>query len=196
MILRIDHVSVAVRQGDRARHFFETVMGAVAGSGAVDEDMKFRWNIFSLGDMSRLELIYPTEAGSFLDGFLENRDGGVHHITLQTADIHRTKAQLDAQRIPFFGFKDDDPDWKELFIHPRDAFGVLIQIAEFNADDFLNETVKFTGKKRWEVSPTKDGCQLSIAHPGGGKAAATLDREETRQLANELILSIKRDNQA
>jgi methylmalonyl-CoA/ethylmalonyl-CoA epimerase len=196
MILRIDHVSVAVREGHRARRFFETLMGAIAGAGAVDAAMKYRWNIFSLGDMSRLELLSPTGKGSFLDGFLKRREGGVHHITLQTADIQQTKQKLTEQGLPFFGFSDDDPHWKELFIHPRDAFGVLIQIAEFNADDFLNETVKFTGKKPWAVSPTKDGCQLSIAHPGGGKAAVALDREETRQLANELILSIKRENQA
>ncbi len=186
MILRVDHVSIAVRDPARARRFFEKLMGAVPGAAAVDETTKYRWQIFSLGDLSRLELIHPTGTGSFLDGFLKNRAGGVHHITLQTADIRRTRASLIAQEIPHFGFREDDPYWKELFIHPRDAFGVLIQIAEFNADDFLDASVKFTGKQRWSVTPTANGCRLAIAHPGGGKAAVTLDRKEALRLAQAL----------
>jgi catechol 2,3-dioxygenase-like lactoylglutathione lyase family enzyme len=39
MILRIDHVPIAVGDGVRARQFFEEVMGAVAGAGADDEAM-------------------------------------------------------------------------------------------------------------------------------------------------------------
>ena len=187
MILRIDHVSIAVRDGARARRFFETLMGAIAGEGAVDASMKYSWDIFSLGDMSRLELICPTETGSFLDGFLKGREGGVHHITLQTSDIQQTREQLKEQGVPFFGFKDDDPCWKELFIHPRDAFGVLIQIAEFNADDFLDASVKFPGGRKWEVNRTEDGCQLSLAHPGGGKATIELSLEEADRLAADLV---------
>jgi hypothetical protein len=55
-----------------------------SGAGAADEEMKYHWQIYSLGDMSRLELLHPTGPGSFLDGFLKEREGGVHHITLQT----------------------------------------------------------------------------------------------------------------
>jgi methylmalonyl-CoA/ethylmalonyl-CoA epimerase len=73
-----------------------------------------------------------------------------------------------------------------LFIHPRDAFGVLIQIAEFNADDFLDESVKFAGDRKWEVSPTGRGCRLTIAHPGGGKSMVELSQEEAASLAAEL----------
>ena len=118
MILRIDHVSIAVRDYDKARRFFQQLMGAVAGAGTVDETMKYRWQVFSLGDMSRLELIHPTGPGSFLDGFLENRQGGVHHITLQTADIHQAKTLLAENAIAYFGFKEYGDSWKELFIHP------------------------------------------------------------------------------
>jgi len=186
MILRIDHVSIAVRDGEKARRFFQQLMGAIAGAGAADEKMKYHWQIFSLGDMSRLELIHPTGPGSFLDGFLKEREGGVHHITLQTADIHRAKALLEAHAIPYFGFKEYGDFWKELFIHPRDAFGVLIQIAEFNADDFLDESVKFPVDRKWEISPTGSGCRLTVAHPGGGKTVTELTRDEATALAAEL----------
>ena len=191
MISRIDHVSIAVRDYDKAQRFFQQLMGAVAGAGAVDETMKYRWQVFSLGDMSRLELLYPTGPGSFLDGFLENSKGGVHHITLQTADIHQAKTLLAEHAIPYFGFKEDDDSWKELFIHPRDAFGVLIQIAEFNADDFLDLSVKFSDGRKWTVTPTQTGCRLAISHPGGGKAVVELSSEEANRLAEALTQSRK-----
>ena len=186
MILRIDHVSIAVRDGEKARRFFQQQMGAIAGAGAADEKMKYHWQIFSLGDLSRLELIHPTGPGSFLDGFLKEREGGVHHITLQTADIHRAKSLLAEHAIPYFGFREYGDFWKELFIHPRDAFGVLIQIAEFNADDFLDESVKFAGNRKWEVLQTRRGCRLTIAHPGGGKAVVEFSPEEAASLAADL----------
>jgi methylmalonyl-CoA/ethylmalonyl-CoA epimerase len=186
MILRIDHISIAVQDYDKAKLFFQQLMGAVAGAGAIDEEMKYHWQIFSLGDMSRLELIHPTGPDSFLEGFLKTREGGVHHITLQTESLHQSRALLEAHAIPYFGFKEYGEAWKELFIHPRDAFGVLIQIAEFNADDFLDASVKFTGRQKWTVTPTDNGCRLAMAHPGGGKSVVDLTREEANQLGERL----------
>ena len=77
------------------------------------------WQIFSLGDLSRLEIISPTGEGSFLDGFLKDKEGGVHHITLQTPDLREAMANLDKQGIPFFGYNEYPGGvWKGIFIHP------------------------------------------------------------------------------
>jgi hypothetical protein len=63
---------------------------------------------------------------------------GPHHITIQVKDIQETRRALEERGIPAFGFSEDLPGWKELFIHPRDAFGTLIQFAEFNPLDWIN----------------------------------------------------------
>ena len=75
MISRIDHVSIAVKDQEKAEHFFRDILGAIAGAGAGDPATKFFWQIFSLGDLSRLEIISPTGEGSFLDGFLAEQGG-------------------------------------------------------------------------------------------------------------------------
>jgi len=187
MILSIDHVSIAVRDQQRAERFFREILGAVAGVGADDPGAKFFWQIFSLGDLSRLEIISPTAEGSFLEGFLKNREGGVHHMTLQTPDIGRAMAHLEAHGIPFFGFHEYPGGvWKEIFIHPRDAFGVLIQIAEFEAADWLAETVKLPPDTRWRVEKTESGAALVLAHPGGGTVSLDLTRGELTKLAAAL----------
>lgn len=192
MISRIDHVSIAVRDQEKAERFFRDILGAVAGAGAGDPISKFFWQIFSLGDLSRLEIISPTGEGSFLDGFLEGREGGVHHITLQTPDIYKAMAHLEAQGIPFFGYNEYPGSvWKEIFIHPRHAFGVLIQIAEFEALDWLSEKVKFSPDTRWQVEKTEIGATLIFAHPGGGKVSLNLNRGELKQLIASLEQAYK-----
>lgn len=186
MILRIDHVAVAVRDYDKAFSFFSGLFGAVPGSSFEDPGLKYRWQLMSLGDLSRFELLVSTGSGSFLEGFLAHREGGVHHITLQTPDIQKAAKILDSRGIPYFGYKAYGNNWKELFIHPRDAFGVLIQIAEFNADDWLSQAVKMPGEKKFEVTPDDAGCTLSIAHPGGGMVKISLTHDEIKKLRSDL----------
>ena len=122
MISRIDHIAIAVRDYPAAKAFFETILGALPGAAARDNHMKYEWENLYLGDLSRLELLRPTEEGSFLDPFLSSRQGGVHHITLQTPDIDHVKSVLEKENIPYFGYNEyTDAYWKELFIHPRNA---------------------------------------------------------------------------
>lgn len=191
MISRIDHVSIAVRDRKKAEGFFRDVLGAVACAGSEEPRMKYFWRLFSLGDLSRLEIISPTGKGSFLDGFLKSKEGGVHHITLQTPDLHKTMKYLKEQGIPFFGHTEYAGGvWKEIFIHPRHAFGVLIQIAEFHSDDWLSEKVKFPDGTKWQIEKTESGAILRFSHPGGGKVALELDHEELKKLMNELEQTI------
>lgn len=192
MIQRIDHVSIAVRDYEKARHFFQDLLGAIPGAGADDGSLKFFWKIFSLGDLSRIELITPTEAGSFLDGFLKNREGGVHHITLQVENIAQARQKLENAGIPYFGYHEYPGGvWKELFIHPKDAFGVLIQLAEFTADDWLAHEVRFQDSSKYRVAREGDSITLSFPHPGGGIFTATLSKEEARNLSVQIQNIVK-----
>jgi len=187
MISRIDHVSIAVIDQEKAERFFRDVLGAIDGTSAADPHTRFFWKLFSLGDLSRLEIISPTGQGSFLDNFLKDKEAGVHHITLQTPDIRKAMAHLEAHGIPFFGYNEyPEGIWKEIFIHPRHAFGVLIQIAEFTADDWLSNQVKFPAGTRWDIEKTNTGANLIFAHPGGGKVYLTMNRDELLQLKAKL----------
>jgi methylmalonyl-CoA/ethylmalonyl-CoA epimerase len=187
MISRIDHVSIAVRDYEKAEKFFQTLLGGIPGAAAQDPVTKYFWQIFSLGDLSRLELIKATAAGSFLDSFLSERDGGVHHITLQTPDIQETRRILEQNNIPYFGTNEYQGSyWKELFIHPRHAFGVLIQIAEFSPDDWLSKAVKLDEGRRWRVESNADTLSLCFSHPGGGHVRIELTREEAKDLIADL----------
>jgi methylmalonyl-CoA/ethylmalonyl-CoA epimerase len=190
MISRIDHVSIAVRDYEKAYHFFVDVLGAIPGAEGEDAGIKYLWRVFSLGDLSRIELLKMTAEGSFLKGFLAKREGGVHHITLETPDIAKCIRHLDTHSIPYFGYRErSDPNgdnYKELFIHPRNAFGVLIQIAEMNPARYLNSDVKLPEGSRWRIEKTASGSRLTLSHPGGGNVMLEMSCDEMKHLASML----------
>lgn len=180
---------LAVQDYEKAREFFSRLFGAIPCTHADDPSMKYHWQIMALGDLSRIELLTPTGPGSFLDGFLQKKQGGVHHITMQTPDIHLARRILDQNGIPYFGFNDSRPVWKELFIHPNHAFGVLIQIAEFISDDWLSSSVKMPEGKKWELERSGSGVCLTLSHPGGGKVKIDLSAEEAERLSAALKIT-------
>ncbi|HRZ27375.1 MAG TPA: VOC family protein [Spirochaetota bacterium] len=186
MISFIDHVAVAVRDYEKARDFFTKIFGARPEVGAPDPGMGYFWHTYSLGSLSRFELLTPRGPKSFLDNFLSDREGGVHHITMRTDSIVKAKERLEKFGVPYFGYNDRYSGWKELFIHPRDAFGVLIQIAEFIPDEWLSADSKFPEGKKFSVEKTGDGALLRLAHPAGGAVEISLDNAEIDELYMEL----------
>lgn len=186
MILRIDHVSLAVKDYEGAVEFFTKILGAVSQYQGTDNNLKYYWETFALGDLSRFEIIKPTGKGSFLENFLKNKEGGIHHLVLQTPDIEMTKNILDKNDIPYFGYQNYGERWKELFIHPKDAYGVLLQIAEFNPSDWLAPSYGMPEGKVWNVERNNEKYCLVFAHPGGGKVKLTVDREKIKALIEDL----------
>jgi methylmalonyl-CoA/ethylmalonyl-CoA epimerase len=190
MISRIDHVSIAVTDFEKAKDFFMDVLGAVPCTNAEDGNLKYYWEIFSLGDLSRMELIKATGEGSFLDNFLKERTNAAHHITVETPDINTFREMLEEKGVPYFGFQGTSDKWKELFIHPKDAFGILIQVAEMDPEDWLSDAVKMPSDQKWDIAKTDDGINLTLAHPGGGKASLPFSKGEIKSLIKDLEKAI------
>ncbi len=137
MIRRIDHVSIAVRDLEKARVFFLEGLGGKELFCAPVPEQKFRWTTVELGHSCFIELIDPLEKDGFVHRFLEGRGEGPHHITLQVDNLQETHRILQERGIPTFGCGEPFPGWKELYIHPKDAFGTLLQFAEFNPLDWV-----------------------------------------------------------
>ncbi|HOO47615.1 MAG TPA: hypothetical protein PLM29_15360, partial [Deltaproteobacteria bacterium] len=57
MILRIDHIAIAVKDYERAFTFFTRLFGAIPGTYAREAPMQYLWQNLALGDLSRLELV-------------------------------------------------------------------------------------------------------------------------------------------
>jgi methylmalonyl-CoA/ethylmalonyl-CoA epimerase len=136
-VIGIERIALAVHDLDEAKIFFETWFDAEFEAIEQIEDMGIRYRPFTIGE-SRMELLEPTREDSPVAKFLESHGGpGVHHITFEVDNLDTAIAELEdrggriayqhtyADDVTFEGFK-----WREAFIHPKDAFGVLIHLAE------------------------------------------------------------------
>jgi methylmalonyl-CoA/ethylmalonyl-CoA epimerase len=133
---RFDHVGVAVRDAEEAGFLFSDILGGeYAGRWEVaEEGFRFAHYRFPSFVTVKLELLEPTEEeGGFLPRFLDRSGEGVHHLSFRVTDIERRLDHLRAHGIePVHVVLNGQ--WKEAFIHPRQASGVLIQLLEVPQD--------------------------------------------------------------
>lgn len=198
MIRRIDHLSIAVRDLVKAKHFFLDILGGKELFSAPVQAQKFRWTTIEVGTSCFIELIDPLEKDGFVHRFLETRGEGPHHITIQVNDLEKIHRALEEEGIPTFGYAEPFPGWKELYIHPRHAFGTLIQFAEFNPLDWINPGYipqsywEFappqkvgTGEEQVEVRPvqTEKGPEVEIRH---GQGVIRIPRNRVEDLIQAL----------
>jgi methylmalonyl-CoA epimerase len=133
----IERVALAVPDLDAAQAFFETWFGAEFEPEELIEDMGIRYRPFRIGD-DHMELLNPTRDDSPVARFLKAHGGpGVHHITFEVDDLDAALAELErrgghvAYRHTYApGVTFEGKVWREAFVHPKDAFGVLIHLAE------------------------------------------------------------------
>jgi catechol 2,3-dioxygenase-like lactoylglutathione lyase family enzyme len=132
VVERFDHVSMAVRSFDAAAPLL-ALLGAEHFDGGYEGGSDFHWIQYDLPGSGRLELIRTdsTDPGHFINRFLSERGEGLHHLTFKVHDLVGAREVAIRAGFNVVGFNDSDPAWKELFIHPRSASGVLIQFAEF-----------------------------------------------------------------
>ena len=132
VIERFDHVSIAVRDIEIAQTLVDLLGGTHIGGG-LSYARDFRWIQFDLPGQGRLEMISPVidDPENFLNRYLDENGEGLHHLTFKVNDIHKAVARADELGFTVVGFNVEEEDWKEAFVHPASAHGVLIQLAEF-----------------------------------------------------------------
>ena len=131
---KIDHVAIAVRDIASSIAFFTEMLGASFLFAGERHDQAFRWAQFSFPHGGKIELVTPIGEG-FVSRFLDRRGEGVHHITLKVENIQRSIEHLRSRGVPLLNVSIGRDDWKEAFIHPRDASGALFQIAQSRLSD-------------------------------------------------------------
>lgn len=133
LVERFDHFALAVRSVEEALPL-TNFLGARFIGGADHIRNQFRWVQFQLDDGSRFELIAPLSPESFLQRFLDRRGEGLHHVTYKVTDVEAAAARAVTSGYRISGLH-LHPAWSEVFLHPGDARGVLIQLAAWPGED-------------------------------------------------------------
>jgi methylmalonyl-CoA epimerase len=129
MILKIDHLGIAVKDMTEAKRAYEALGFTIESEHDVPSE-KVKTAFISVGE-SHLELLEPTEPSSVIAKFLEKRSG-LHHICVLVDDIETTMGEMKAagaqllDEVPRIGAG----GCRVAFIHPRSAAGVLLELKQ------------------------------------------------------------------
>jgi methylmalonyl-CoA/ethylmalonyl-CoA epimerase len=131
MLIKINHIAIAVNNIEEAANFYQTILGLKLSGLEVVTDQKTRVGFLKIGE-SNIELIQPAERDSPLVKFLETKGQGIHHICFEVDDVEsEVKSLLEKGALLI----DQKPrsgahNTKVAFIHPRSSSGVLIELCE------------------------------------------------------------------
>ena len=133
LIERLDHVAIAVPEIKEALPMVEA-LGGQYFCGATSVRSQFTWVQFHVVNNSKLELIAPNSPESFVTRFLDERGPGLHHLTFQVTDVSEAALRAQSHGYRVLG-PNLNPVWSEVFLHPKNPLGTLVQFAAWPSDD-------------------------------------------------------------
>jgi methylmalonyl-CoA/ethylmalonyl-CoA epimerase len=130
MILRIDHVGIAVSSIAEARKLYEDLGLTVAAIEEVPQE-GVRVALIPCGE-SKIELLEATSGESPIARFLARRGPGIHHLCLATDALAADDARLRAAGVRLLRSertRGAGGCWVQ-FVHPESAGGVLFELSQ------------------------------------------------------------------
>ena len=126
----LDHVAIGTRV---LRDGWDLFGGLLGGSWAYGGDSPgFWWGQLEFRAGPKIELLTPAgdSDADFLERFLASRGAGPHHLNFIVPDISAALSRVRALGIEPVQVSLVNATWKEAFLHPKDAYGIVIQVAE------------------------------------------------------------------
>jgi methylmalonyl-CoA/ethylmalonyl-CoA epimerase len=126
----LDHVAIGASSLAHGWELFSGLLGGRWAYGGYSPG--FWWGQLRFSAGPKIELLTPTggDDAAFLHRFLADRGPGFHHLNFIVPAIDVTLGKIRALGVEPVGVRLQDRNWKEAFLHPRDANGTVIQVAE------------------------------------------------------------------
>ena len=131
MILRVEHVGIAVADVAAANALFTRLLGRAPYKEQTVEREAVITSFFQVGE-TKLELVAATTPESTIAKYVAKRGEGMHHIALEVTDIRAEMSRLEAE-----GFELLSPEPKAgadgkiiCFLHPKSTGGVLVELCQ------------------------------------------------------------------
>lgn len=128
MLKKIDHLGIAVHSIEKARQFYENVLGLNCEKEEEVASQKVRTAFFVLGE-THIELLEPTAEDSPIAIFLAKRGEGLHHVAYRTTNIEKQlqdakdKGCTLIHETPITGAGNK----QVAFLHPKSSHGLLTE---------------------------------------------------------------------
>lgn len=127
----LSHVAIAVREADPVADRLVAALGATRGGEELLDEGGLRVVFVHAGPVT-FELLEPKRDDHTVARFLETRGPGLHHVSLEVADLHERLAAASAADVRLI---DEQPrpgahGTQVAFLHPKSLGGVLLELCQ------------------------------------------------------------------
>lgn len=125
----IEHIGIAVENLDKAKEYYEKVLGLECYAIEEVAEQKVRTAFFRIGE-TKIELLESTDPEGPVGTFIRKRGEGIHHVAFAVGDVGQflVKAEQNGvtliDKVPRKGAE----GLQIGFLHPGSTFGVLTEI--------------------------------------------------------------------
>jgi methylmalonyl-CoA/ethylmalonyl-CoA epimerase len=131
-VLRIRHLTIAVRDIEAAREAFTSLFGAEAAAGIDVSAFGARTQDLALGK-STVQLTSPRDTQGALQRFIERRGEGVYTVALEVDDLDAAVAELVSKGVRVSEPVEAAPGVRTAFVTMSATHGVSIQLVQVAA---------------------------------------------------------------
>ena len=131
LLTEIDHVAIAVNDLEAAIEYYRETFGCEVEHREVVETDGVEEALLKVAD-SYVQLVTPTRGDSPVAKYLANKGEGIHHVGYRVADCAQA---LESVRANGHRVIDEEPrpgsrGTTVAFVHPKTAFGTLIELVQ------------------------------------------------------------------
>jgi len=136
LVIKIDHVGIAVPDLDAAVDFYETVFGMTKVHEEVNVEQGVREAMMAVGPEDFFQLLAPLNEQSTIAKFIDRSGPGLQQVAIRVTDVCAVADHLRevGVRVLYDQPKIGTAGSLVNFAHPKDCGGVLIELVEPQAD--------------------------------------------------------------
>ncbi len=127
-ISHIEHIGIAVKSIEKAKKYYEDVLGLECYAIEEIQDQMVKTAFFKVGQ-TKIELLEATSPESPVAKFIEKKGEGIHHIAFATDNTDQALAEAEEKGIKTIDKKarKGAENLNIGFLHPKFTFGVLTE---------------------------------------------------------------------
>lgn len=130
MTITINHIAIVVEDIEKALAVYRDALGLPLDHITEEPAEQVRVAFLPTAN-SEIELIQPTTPDSGVAKFLAKRGEGIHHVCLEVDSVDVAIQAMQARGLQILGeSRVNQRGDKYVFMHPKSAHGVLIELYE------------------------------------------------------------------
>tara|TARA_B110000014_G_C19988756_1_gene512081 strand:- start:354 stop:767 length:414 start_codon:yes stop_codon:yes gene_type:complete len=130
-IIKIDHIAIATKESKQMNNFFSKIFIDTDFKKEIVESENVVTAFFNVGDVN-IETLEPTSEDSIINKYLNKNGPGIHHVAFLVDNINAAISYFKNNniRVIYDPPKIGASNKLITFLHPKDTFGILMELSQ------------------------------------------------------------------